>query len=164
MTEIKKSTPDAVLEVLYKDNLEGLLLRFEAVKAVANAADAERDRLRKYIQERVPVGQHGRVLLTKTPGTAVMYPNADGKYVLEHAMCIDGLGPQDEHAVVHVYSQKLDAARLLAELQHGKEQLQHVLDAMLLGSGTCAVNAELYTYSEPLKIKIVVLPTESEHE
>ena len=159
--EIKRSTPDAVLEALYKDNLEGLLLRFEAIKAVANAADTERDRLRKYIQERVPDGQHGRVILSKTPGTAVLYPNSDGRYCLEHCTIIDGLGAQEDNVVVHVYSQRLSADRLLAKLQHGKDQLQNILDALHLGSGTTIVNAQLYTYSEPLKINAVVLPEEA---
>jgi len=156
--EIKKTTPDAVLEALYKDNIEGLLLRFEAVKTFANAADAERDRLRKYIQERVPQGQHGRVILTKEPGTAVQYPNSDGKYCLEHCLILDGVGPQDDNRVLHVYTQKLSPERLLAELQHGKEQLQHVLDALYVGAGTTAVNDHLYSYTEPLKVKLTVLP------
>lgn len=156
--EIKKTTPDAVLETLYKDNTEGLLLRFEAVKTFANAADAERDRLRKYIQERVPQGQHGRVILTKEPGTAVLYPNADGKYCLEHCLILDGMEPQNDHVILHVYTQKLSPERFLAELQHGKEQLQHVLDALYVGSGTTAVNGDLFSYTEPLKVKLTVLP------
>lgn len=157
--KITKSTADAVLHELYADKTEQLLKRFEEVKALANAVDAERDRLRKYLQEHVDVGRYGNMILDKEVGTSVMYPNTEGKFALEHGVIVMGIAKPEQTVTASLYTHKLTTDALLHELQKGREHLESYLEAGYLGSGPIADNDRLYQYSTPIKIKITELPT-----
>ena len=155
--KITKSTADAVLDALYAGKTEQLLRRFEEVKALANVADAERDRLRKYLQEQVDVGRYGNMILNKEIGTSVMYPNAEGKFALEHGVIVMGVEKPIQASMVNLYAHKLTADALLHELQKGREHLERYLEAGYLGSGPMVDNDRLYQCSAPIKIKITEL-------
>ena len=80
---ITKSTRDSIIEEKFKDE-EDLLRRFDYIKKVANAADAERDRLREYIRDHIPSGRYGKATLGFRETSERIYANSEGNFQLEH--------------------------------------------------------------------------------
>lgn len=128
---IKGSTPDA--EIAANLTPEEILTRFDNQKAIANVADTERDRLRKYIQDNMPNGRYGKWQLVKTAGTDVTYANSAGLYKLKSALIIDA-GP------------------FFVPLAPG--QVVRVVDESgeLLVTGVIVDNSTLYTEKPPIKL------------
>lgn len=160
---ITGSTADAVIQSLHPKTSD-LLKRFEEVKAAANVADGERDRLRKYIQEHVDPGQYDDVLLTKTDTPEQTYVNAEGKHALKNYALVDCRRPE---AGIHVVLLRTDeiaadglASSMLKELQKSKEHLIDWLHERVLGAGLTLDNDDLYSEKGGTKIGIVVLPQE----
>lgn len=163
MRRITGSTADAVLQALYPKTSD-LLKRFEEVKVTANVADAERDRLRKYIQEHVDPGQYEDVILTFTPTAEQTYVNAEGKHVLKNYALVDCKRPEAGIQVVLLRTNEVTAESLasciLKELQKSREHLVDWLHERTLGAGLTLDNDDLYSEKGGTKIGIVVLPSE----
>jgi hypothetical protein len=163
MRRITGSTADAVLQALYPKTND-LLKRFEEVKAQANVADAERDRLRKYIQEHVPAGKYEDVILTKEPTAEQVYVNADGKHALKYATLVACEKPEAGIQVVLLRTEAPNAGHLassmLKELQKSREHLVEWLEERVVGAGLTLDNDDLYSEKGGTKIGIVVLPQE----
>ena len=81
---ITKKTRDNEIKAQFQDE-EALLKRFDHIKKLANAADAERDRLRDYIRANIPEGRHGKASLAFDESSERIYANSEGNYYLEHA-------------------------------------------------------------------------------
>ena len=160
---ITGSTADAVIQSLHPKTSD-LLKRFEEVKAAANVADAERDRLRKYIQDNVPAGRYDDVILTKEPTAEQTYVNADGKFALKHFTIVDCPRPEAGIQVwvfrTQAQSPQDFAHKLLIELQKSKDNLLAFIGEHFEGHGLTLDNDDLYSEKGGTKIGIVVIPSE----
>jgi hypothetical protein len=158
--KITKSTADAVIDALYP-NREDLLLRFETVKAQANLADGERDKLRQFIQDKVAEGQYGRCILSFDQGAEQAYVNSDGKFILKHYLLTDvdrvAAGRQ-----VLVMDGVVTLEAVLHKLQQGKDELTTWWNANTIGIGETQENRDTYSEKGSTKISIVTLPEKEE--
>ena len=158
---ITKSTAVAKIEALFKDNAE-LLKRFELAKAHANLWDGERDGLREVVKL-IPAGRHGDVILEKTLGEPVMYPNADGKHQLEDTLQTT-VPPMDIPAGTDVLiltgfdssAHLLEA--VLHSLQTSKATALEMLENHMVDHGYVVGNESLYSKSVSKRAKITILP------
>lgn len=159
---ITGSTADAVIQSLYPETSE-LLKRFEMVKKVANVADGERDRLRKYIQEHVPEGRYNNILLSITEGAEQVYPNADGKFALKNYCIIEGPAQEAGIEVIVIASDSPNqfVHDLLQALQKGKDYLVDFVKEHTLITGLTLDNAVFYTEKGSLKLTITEIPNDT---
>lgn len=137
---IKKSTPDS--EIASKLTPEEILGRFVNAKEHSNRWDAERDKLRSFIQERMEPGRYGAFILDKTEGTPRVYATSRGNGVLQDAVIIDpGLIPYPKG------------------LKGGTDV--HVIDATtkeVLRIGKVVDNRECFSRKPPIQLKITEVP------
>ena len=138
---IKKSTSDMEIKAVFKDDNEVILARFEEVKERANALDAERDRLRQYIQERIPNGVYGSRQLVKTEGTPRFSSTTEGNAMLQYGLII-------EPANLVKLPKKEEMVQVVS-LETGKP----------LYNGKLLVNANLYNKRPPTMVKITEVDT-----
>jgi hypothetical protein len=137
---------------------------------MANWWSGEADALRKYVQDKINPGQHGRCILEKTRGEEQCYPNADGKQYLMHGlistaekikagrriMILDG----DEG--IETMEQLLDA--ILHRMQSGKTECLAWMGDLFITAATTVDNSTLYSETAPIKCKITVLPEAAQKE
>jgi hypothetical protein len=158
--KIKESTADSVLAGLYP-NPADLLKRFEAVKAVAGWSDTERDRLRKYIQDKLAPGAYDNVILGFSETASQIYPNAEGKHVLKAFMLSD-LPKQEEGITVVALQFNGEPEDLLDKVLHhmqtSKEAAAEYLRSICLGSGVTMDNLACYLEKGGMRINITILP------
>ena len=138
---IKKSTSDMEIKAVFKDDNEVILARFEEVKEQANAMDAERDRLRQYIQERIPNGVYGSHQLIKTEGTPRFTATSDGNAMLQYGLVI-------EPSNLIKLPKKEEMVQVIS-LETGKP----------LYNGKLLVNTKLYNKTPPIMVKITEVDT-----
>ena len=135
---IRKSTSDMEIKALFESE-EALLARFEEVKALCNLLDAERDRLRQYIQERLETNTYGSLRMVKTEGTPRFSSTAEGNTMLQYGLVIEPTGlvklPKKEELVQVV------------SMETGKQ----------LYTGKLLVNSTLYNKKPPIMVKITEL-------
>jgi hypothetical protein len=84
---ITGSTPDEVIKGLFKKESE-LLAHFDEVRKTANAADAERDRLRDYIKDNIEPGRYDNVLFSYRNAGSRAYANSSGLNALENYVIV----------------------------------------------------------------------------
>lgn len=158
---ITKSTALAKIKARFKDNAE-LLKRFELAKGQANLWDGERDGLREVVKL-IPAGRHGDVILEKTLGEPVMYPNAAGKHQLENTLqtTVANMGIPDGTSVLILTGfesahQLLEA--VLHSLQTSKAAALEMLENQVVDHGYVVNNEDLYSETCSKQAKITVLP------
>jgi hypothetical protein len=135
---IKGSTSDS--EIASQLTTEEILGRFVSSKEQANVWDAERDRLRKFIQEHIQPGRHGKFVLELKQGTPRVYSTSLGNQALQTACVIDmGLIPKPIKAgkTVKIIDDKTGE---------------------ILGTGFVVDNGSLYTRTPPTNVNIIELP------
>lgn len=137
---IKGSTTDS--EIASTLSTEDILGRFVNSKEQANVWDAERDRLRKFIQEHVAPGRHGRFILELKQGTPRVYTTSEGNRAVQACCVVDmGLIPKIPKAGKSV---------LLVDEKTGEQ----------LGKGVVLSNDSLYTRTPPINVVITEVPDE----
>ena len=137
---IKGSTTDS--EIATQLSTEDILGRFVQAKEAANAVDAERDRLRKFIQEHVAPGRHGRFVLELKSGTPRVYTTSEGNRAVQTCCVVDmGLIPKIPKAGKHV---------LIVDEKTGEQ----------LGKGVILDNGSLYSRNPPINVNITEIPNE----
>lgn len=157
---ITKSTAVAAIKARF-ENEEAILKRFEVAKNQANLWDGERDGLREAVKAIEP-GIYGSIVLAKSTGAPVMYPNADGKHQLESCLqctippAAVGIGLQAYGCGFVTPEEFLD--EILRHMQHGKAEAVKYLQAIFLGEGITVNNSFLYEKKGAEKSSITVLP------
>lgn len=129
---VKKATPDALLDKL---GHEKVLRMFKEARTTANTADAARDRLRDYVKDHVPAGQHGPFVLDKVVGSERAYANSDGLHYLRDGLII--AGPQ---------------------VEPGFEVTVRDKDGHVISRGIVVDNKGLYTSGGSMTLKLIELP------
>lgn len=138
---IKGSTTDS--EIASCLSTEDILGRFVHSKEQANVWDAERDRLRKFIQEHVAPGRHGRFILELKQGTPRVYTTSEGNRAVQTCCVIDmGLIPKLPKAGKQV---------TIVDEKTGE----------ILGRGVVLDNGSLYTRQPPTNVMITEVPNEA---
>ena len=137
---IKKSTTDT--EIATKLSSEEILHKFAVAKKQANRWDAERDRLRKFIQEHMEPGKYGQFILDKALGTPRVYASSAGNAFLQVGLAIDtGLVPK--------------------QLKAGQEVAIYSVGGEKLVSGIVLDNSVLFSKKAPTQITLMEVPNES---
>jgi transcription elongation GreA/GreB family factor len=137
MPAVDAKTLDQILDTV---DIAVLLKRFDAVRKTANAVDAERDRLRKYIQARVPAARYEDVMLTFKDAGTRQYANSAGLSALQTAVIVVATSAQER------------------EVAFGDEVTVRNKAGEIVYRGTLVDNEQLYTESETRNIQIVVIP------
>lgn len=135
--EVGAKTLDQVLDTVDR---ETLLKRFSSVRTEATKLDAERDRLRKYIQDKVPAGQYGSTILTFKPAGTRQYANSQGLTALQTAVII-----VPTHQSEHTF-------------EPGEEVTVRNKAGEIVWRGHVLDNLSLYTESETRNIQVTELP------
>lgn len=133
---ITAKTRDAEIQDAFQDH-EAVLKRFDAIKKIANAADAERDRLRDYIRDVIPAGAHGKASLAFAESSERIYANSEGNYYLEQAFIAEVTGSRQPIIPYHEY--KL-----------------HDKDGKVVATLRSIDNLDLYTKKGSVTIKLVI--------
>jgi hypothetical protein len=137
---IKKSTPDS--EIATKLTPEEILGRFVDAKAHANRWDAERDKLRSFIQEHMVSGRYGAYVLDKTEGTARVYATSAGNVILQSGILIDpGLIPYPKSLKAGIDVKVIDA-----------------ITGEVLRLGKTVDNKDCFSKKPPINLKITEVP------
>lgn len=142
---IRKSTSDMEIKALFESE-EAILARFEEVKAICNLMDAERDRLRQYIQEKLESGMHGCLKLVKTEGTPRFTATSEGNTMLQFGLII-------EPANLVKLPKKEELVQVVS-METGKQ----------LYTGKLLVNTNLYNKKPPIMVKITEIEPGTEVE
>lgn len=133
-------TVDAEIQAHLKTE-EEVLQHFDAVRQEANKADAERDRLRKYIQENIEPGQYGFTILGFKNAGSRAYANSEGLNALQNNVIIR---PTEEVKE--------------ALVDYGEEVTIRNSHGEIIWRGILVDNENLYSRSEQKNIQITVLP------
>lgn len=138
---VKASTPDH--EIAAKLTSEEVLERFDGAKEHANRWDAERDRLRTYIQEHLPTGRYGSYVLVKKEGTPRVYSSTLGNKMIQTGLVID-LG-------------------LFGKPPKGGQKVSVVTETgEVIAEGITVSNSELFSKKPPINISLTEVPDEPE--
>mgnify|MGYP001016848045 CR=1 FL=1 len=137
---IKGSTTDS--EIATSLTPEEILGRFTTSKAQANIWDAERDRLRSFIQEHMTSGRYGNLVLELSQGTARVYASSTGNAMLQTGVILDmGLIPKPIKGGTSV---------IIVNADTGEE----------LGRGKVVANDACFSKKPPTTVKIMEVPEE----
>lgn len=137
---IKASTPDD--EIVSKLSNEEILAKFADAKGYSTRWDAERDRLRKFIQEHMDSGRYGKFILEKKDGTARVYASSEGNKFIQCGLMID----------MGLLSKPLkDGTGVVVVDAETNEELT---------SGIVVGNNRLYSKKPPINIKLTEIPDE----
>lgn len=143
---IKKSTPDS--EIASKLTPEEILGRFCSAKEYSNRWDAERDKLRKFIQEHMEPGRYGQFILDKSEGTPRVYATSLGNGYLQDGVIIDvGIIP---------YPKSLKAGT--------KVNIVDDESGEILRRGQIVDNKECFSKKPPVQLKITEVPDDGNPE
>ncbi len=138
---VKGSTTDSEIASTFKS--EEILERFARAKEYSNRWDTERDRLRKFIQDRMEPGRYGKYILDISEGSPRVYVNKEGNQMVLNGVIVD--------------------AGLLHQPIKGGIRVRVVdLDGEILAEGETVANSTLFTRKPPLKIDLTEVPNESE--
>lgn len=160
---ITKSTAVDKIKARFEKTSE-MLKRFTVANGMASLWDGERDGLREAVKT-IEAGQYDDVVLTKTDTAPVLYPNADGKHLLE--CCLQSTVPAPDGGLdgFVIAFNTPDAVRpaqfldnILHHLQKSKESALEYLENNLIGVGEIRHNEDLYEKKGSTKNTIAVLP------
>ena len=141
---IKKSTPDS--EIASKLTPEEILGRFVSAKEHSNRWDAERDKLRQFIQEHMEPGRYGAFILDKSEGTPRVYATSEGNRILQEGCLIDvGIIP---------YPKGLKAGTVVNVVEDATGEV--------LRKGRVMDNRDCFSKKPPTQIKITEVPDEDQ--
>ena len=171
LTEIKplvpritKNTAVAKVQAMFPTTSD-LLKRFELAKNQANLWDGERDGIREAVKL-IKAGRYEDVILEKSKGSEVLYPNAEGKHQLEDCLqtTIPSMDIPAETEVIALLGFSSPAHLLetiLHTLQSSKADALALLENAFIGAGHIVDNESLYEKKGSEKATITILPKEA---
>lgn len=139
---VKGATTDSEIAAAFTP--EEILGRFAAAKEYSNRWDTERDRLRKFIQERMKPGRYGKFILDISEGSPRVYVNTEGNQMVLNGVIID--------------------AGLLHKPIKGGQEVSIIVTKTgeILTTGVTVANTSLFSRKPPIMINLTEVPNEDQ--